>query len=230
MSGPTRLLIATPYDGADLGSAMVTLGHMRFVLALERELRAELVDQIAFSQDVVRARNRCAAAILRDHGDATHVLWLDVDNFAEDAAAGVLTVKQMIALDVPVIAAPYTSKREPARCVHNNLPHEEIDSRGLLKVSHVGFGFVLMTLDVLRTMTAAPTTAHYYDLPRGDRVANLFGQVIDKDGERPFLASEDYSFCWRWRHLHGGSVYLYANATTIMHAGSKSYCVRDVPR
>lgn len=224
----TRLLIATPYDGGDLWTARVTLGYHNFVRALEKQLGSDVLDgSMLFACDVVRARNRAAAMVLRDFPAHTHVLWLDDDNFPEHIDDGVRVVREMLAADEDIVAAPYTNKKHPTRWVHQAFHGEQPDPRGLVRVRSVGFGFTLTSVACLREMSEK--ASHYWDLPNEHRIANIFGQINDEapDG-RPFLASEDFSFCARWRAM-AGDVYVYAKAGVILHAGSRAYSARDMP-
>ncbi len=227
-----RICVATPFDGGDLRSAMVTLGYVEFREALIRHLDARtLWGTTLFAADVVRARNRAAATVLREKAfaDVTHVLWLDSDNFPEDPIAGVAMVVAMVATGEDMIAAPYVRKKEPTSWVHQGT-FAEPDARGVACAFSVGFGFTLTSVECLRRVSGLADG--YVDLlgegqPR-HHVANIFGQVmIDAgDGERS-LASEDVSFCARWRDL-GGRVTVYAGGCLVEHAGSKRYSARDL--
>lgn len=225
-----RLIVATPFDGGDLHTARVTLGYLHFRETLIRELGADtLRGTTLFACDVVRARNRAAATVLRDFPEITHVLWLDDDNFPEDMGHGVQTVRAMIDTGEHLIAAPYVRKSRPHGWVHQGVT-EPPDERGVATARGVGFGFTLTTRECLQQVSdaCAQTGSAYYDLPNNNLVANVFGQVYDAapDG-RKFLASEDLSFCVRWRAL-GGRVAVYAGAVSIVHAGSRPYTSRDL--
>ena len=230
MSRP-HILIATPFDGGDLRTARVTLGWHRFVRHLEKTLGADSLNEVVYSCDVVRARNRIVATVIRDLKATDRVLWLDDDTFADDFDEGARTVAWMAESGEALIAAPYTSKTTPARFVVNELEGEKPDERGLLSVRGVGFGFTMTSVACLQAVVdaCASTGSAYYDLPHPHLIANVFGQIYDAgpDG-RKYLASEDLSFCARWRAL-GGRVALMARAARIVHAGSRGYTDRDVP-
>jgi hypothetical protein len=180
----------------------------------------------------VRGRNRIAAKVLRDHPEATHVLWLDDDQWAEDPRV----VGEMIALDLDVVGAPYTNKGA-TRWVHRCLPVQEpppADSP-VLEVAALGFGFTLTSTSCLRHLSAIER--YYTDHPNPHRVANIFGQLfhhpamdqgVDVAPEDQALLSEDYSFCLRWGRL-GGKVYLYTRAGLVMHAGAHAWSAREMP-
>jgi ketosteroid isomerase-like protein len=226
-----KLMIATPFDGGDLLTATVTLGYHRFVRYLERHMSADVLDGTAlFACDVVRARNRAAGMVLRDFPAVTHVLWLDSDNFPEDDAQGAAVVQALLDSGHDVVAAPYTRKRTPTQWVHQGVTSEP-DAHGFAETHSVGFGFTMTSTRALRQLNELSfedlVAPRYWDLPHDHEVANLFGQVYASAGTRDYLASEDYSFCKRWRDT-GGKVYVLARGGLIMHAGSKAYSARDM--
>ena len=80
-----RLIVATPVRAAEMHAASVSLGYAEMLLKLHRLLPVEvLAGSLTFATDIVRGRNRIAAKILREIPDATHVLWLDDDQWAEE--------------------------------------------------------------------------------------------------------------------------------------------------
>ena len=230
-----RVLIATPFRGAELHSAHVTVGYHQFTNALQHQLGAvTLPGTMMLACDVVRARNRAVGTVLREaaFADITHILWIDDDNFPEDIADGVRVVREMIGMGEGIVAAPYTNKRQPLRWTHQGIHGEDVDERGLLAVRCVGFGFTLTSRECLQRMAdcheTEPAAGEYWDLPNEHKIANVFGQVYDLDEKgREFLASEDYSFCKRWR-LIGGDVFLYTRAGIIQHAGTHTWSARDM--
>jgi hypothetical protein len=167
----TKLVIATPVRAAEMHAASVSLGYAEMLTKLHRlRLTSEILSgSITFATDVVRGRNRIAAKVLREAPDATHVLWLDDDNWCEDVAI----IPEMIELGVDVVGAPYTNKRRPLHWVHRQTtPPAEVRG-GLLEVAGVGFGFTLTSVRCLRMMSAAERV--YTDHPSPHRVANIFG-------------------------------------------------------
>jgi hypothetical protein len=228
----SRLIIATPIRAAEMHAASVSLGYAEMLLRLQRALPIEvLAGSLTFAADIVRGRNRIAAKVLRDHPDATHVLWLDDDQWVDDVAV----VAEMIALGVDVVGAPYTNKRQPLRWVHQHLTPPAAPHGSLLPVAGLGFGFTLTTTSALRHLSEVERV--YTDHPNPHRVANLFGQLfhhpaLDQGRNVPeadqALLSEDYSFCLRWRRS-GGGVYLYARAGIIHHAGPHAWDPSQMP-
>jgi hypothetical protein len=226
------LLIATPVRGAELGAAVVAAGYSESVRALAQELPLKTV--LLYSLDVVRARNRVVSMLLHDPhlADVTHVLWWDDDQWPEDRRI----VREMMALDIPIVAAPYTSKRQPLRWVHQahlpspdggRMPLDAIDDRGCFDVRACGFGFTLTSRACLETLSRDPDTEWYWDLPRPVQCPNLFGQLYDELVGKTVLLSEDYSFCKRLRDA-GGTVKVYARAGIIYHAGMHAWSAREM--
>lgn len=222
------LVVASPIGGAELWAAAVSFGYSEGLRALSHEM--EISHVVGFSDDVVRARNRCAARVLRDLPDATHVLWWDVDNYPEDLKI----VKALIDTGEDLVGAPYTNKRQPARWVHQPLPHQNPFTGSVAYVRAVGFGFTMTTRACLERMFRAER--RYRDWPGELIVSNMFGQLFeapDPDSktycplDQEALRSEDYSFCKRWRDL-GGKVALYTGAGVIYHAGQHAWSGKEI--
>jgi hypothetical protein len=235
-----RLVIATPVRAAEMHAASVSLGYAEMLTKLHRlRLTSEILSgSITFGADIVRGRNRIAAKVLREHHDATHVLWLDDDQWVEDVAI----IPEMIATGADVIGAPYTNKRHPLRWVHQQLvprlggAGDAIveQGRALLEVAGVGFGFTLTSVAALELLSDGERV--YTDHPNPHRVANIFGQLywhpgldagLDVPPEDQALLSEDFSFCLRWRRL-GGRVYIYAKAGLVHHAGAHAWTAAEM--
>lgn len=202
------LVVATPVRGAELSTAIVTLGYCEFRVRLALDGCADAY--LTFCLDVVRARNRIVAMVF-ENTSVDHVLWVDDDNYP---TRGPVVVREMVEIaertGAGIVAAPYTNKQRPLRWTHR------VDGRDVLGV---GFGFTLTTTAALRAM--AEDAAWYMDLPRG-RTPNLFGQRYDKIGGEITLLSEDYSFCLRARE-HGIKIVLHEDAGVIHHAGGHAW-------
>lgn len=227
-----KLVIATPVRAAEMHAASVSLGYAEMLTRIYRLMPTSetLSGSITFATDIVRGRNRIAAKVLREMPDATHVLWLDDDQWCEDIAV----IPEMMALGVDVVSAPYTNKGA-SRWVHRDLTPQPVMQGDLLEVAGVGFGFTLTSTACLRKMSAAERK--YTDHPNPARVANIFGQLfhhpamdqgVDVPEEDQALLGEDYSFCHRWRKL-GGKVHIYAKGGIIYHAGSHAWSAREMP-
>ena len=183
-----------------------------------------VIPEVGSGVDVVRARNRIAALVLREAPHLTHVLWWDDDLWPED----IRIVFDMLETGHDVIGAIYTNRAEPVHAIHKSKAGVAGDV-DVLEVDAVGFGFTLTSLDALRRLSAAHRK--YTDWPKPHKVANIFGQLYEKvtasdDPEDEALSAEDFSFCKRWRDM-GERVYV-IGGTIIEHAGTQKYSVRDI--
>lgn len=219
------IVIATPTRGAGL-AAPVTLGYSESVRKLAAFMPVEtLPPTIGFYCDVVRARNRIAALVMRERKDATHILWWDDDEWPDD----IMLIKKMIESGEDLIAAPYTNKFPPIRWLHKYKDDVvALDDRGLLEVDCVAMGLTLMSRKCIEAVSAKADI--YLDMPRPDHIANIFGMMYTTwNGERVLL-SEDYSFCQRWRDI-GGKIWIYgAPGNMVRHVGPKEWSAQDMPR
>ena len=222
-----RIAVATPVRGTRL-MAPVTVGYSESLRKLSRRMQVdEIAAAITFGADVVRARNRIAALVLREFPKITHVLWWDDDEWPED----VDIVGRMIATGEDFIAAPYTNKVPPIRWHHQSKTPRELDARGLLEVDYCALGFTLTSISCLRkvAMCSRRYTDYRADDPNPKVVANMFGQLYCGPGdETDSLLSEDYSFCERWCGL-GGRIWIDGRAGNIVeHVGQKASSARDM--
>jgi hypothetical protein len=226
------LLIATPVRGAAPLAAPVCFGYAESVRRLSRLMPTEeLHADLAFPSDIVRARNRIAALILRDWPQIDNVLWWDDDEWPED----VRVIPKMLAKGEDLIGLPYTNKRMPVRWLHSFLPEPPVVRNEMLEVRGVGFGLTLTSRACLMKMSAA--ARKYTDHPTPHKVANIFGQLYDhvdmspgdSESEDMMLLGEDFSFCKRWREL-GGRVMVYAGkGNMVAHAGAHAFTAREMP-
>ena len=214
------LIIATPVRGIGL-DAPVSVGYAEAVRALSKTVDV-IPASVTFSTDVVRARNRLAATVLRDMPDVSHVLWWDDDVYPED----VKIVERMLNAFEDVIAAPYVNKDPPVHWMHQGA--SSLDGRGLLEVTETGFGFVLTSRACLERMSKASSTIHDRAAPQPHLVANLFGMLYDKSPEGLLLLSEDLSFCRRWREL-GGKIWVDGRPGNVLrHVGRWAWSGREI--
>lgn len=204
--------------------AKVSVGYTSGIVRLTARLRDVGIVSAAltFGYDIVRARNRIAAQILREYPHATRVLWWDDDAWPED----IDIVQRMIETGEDFIAAAYTNRTPPTRWVHDADAHERIDARGLLRAKSVGFGFTMTSIACLRRVSDAAET--YWDIPKPHDVPDIFGLLYgDQDGRR-VLMSEDRSFCKRWRDL-GGTIWVDGRpGNVIHHAGDRLFNANDM--
>jgi hypothetical protein len=231
----SKLLVATPFRGAGYWASDVKLGYAESLRLLSTQLDY-FPPTVQFSEDVVNARNRIAAAVLREHPDVTHVLWWDDDCWPGDVGI----VRKMIESGLDVVACSYTNKSHPVRWVH------EVDALALrawdgaseyVPARSVGFGFTITSRDCLEQMAAytrriGGDSREYWDYtPRGKFLTpNLFGKLYERmpDGDES-LRGEDYSFCRRWRDM-GGKIWLYNGpGNLVTHAGPYGFSAADMP-
>lgn len=231
-----KLAIATPIRAHENETGEVTYGYMRSVMALRDAMGALIIPPpMTYGLDVMRARNRMAGYVLREHQDVSHILWWDDDVWPED----VTIVQSMLDTGADVVAAPYTNKNPPLRWAHRPLmPPPPVQANGLHEYRWLGFGFTLTTTRALQWMSdeCARRMTHewrvYSDGKDRNRVASLFGPLyaaeesVYQSKEDEMLLSEDYSFCERWRQL-GGKVHVYARGGVVYHAGPHAYSVRE---
>jgi len=219
----TRLAIATPVRGHDSFSGSVTVGYSEARMALARRMPVEIISaSVTYGCDLVRARNRIVAQVLRSMPEITHVLWWDDDEWPEDVGI----VAAMLATGKDLIGAPYTNKRHPVRWIHQFLPDRATVEGELLEVAGVGFGFTLTSRRCLEQLSAACDP--YLDAPRPEVVNNVFGQMFEDTPQGRILLGEDFSFCKRWRD-GGGKVYVHAGkGGLVAHSGPRAWTARDL--
>jgi hypothetical protein len=224
------LLIATPVRGAAPLSGDVKFGYAESRARLAQMMPVSFMPtSVGFSCDIVRARNRIAAYVLRELPDVDRVFWWDDDVWPEDLRL----VQRMIDTGEDLIGLPYTNKKTPIRWVHQFLNERPQVRDNLLEVRGVGFGLTLTSRRCLEKLSAS--ARQYTDHPNPHKIANLFGQLYDPpiegsaESEDDMLLSEDFSFCKRWRAL-GGKVLIYAGAGNMTtHAGPYGFSARDMP-
>ncbi len=225
------LLIATPVRGGQPLAAPVAFGYSESVRKLSHLMPVEMIPPaVAFPSDIVRARNRIAAMVLREFPHVDNVLHWDDDEWPEDVHA----IERMLATGEDVIGLPYTNKKLPVRWLHSPLPHQPEPERDRLEVRGIGFGLTITSRHCLLRMSAA--ARKYTDHPSPHKVADIFGQLYDHPdiggdptSEDAMLLGEDFSFCARWRRL-GGRVYVYAGPGNIVsHSGPHAFTARDMP-
>jgi hypothetical protein len=221
-----RVVIATPVDGDAITGPVCANGY---AMALAQLLRDNgdvrlLPAHITYSKDVVRARNRLAAMVLREMPEATHVLWWDSDVVPHEP----YLVGRMLATGRALIGAPYLRKRTPATWTHRPFPGCELPTEtnvreGWMPVRSLGFGFTLTSTELLRT-TGIDAAKEYID-KRTDgtkhRVRGLFDLAYLTDDEGDTVQeSEDYSFCHR--SLDTPALYI-GKGSVLSHVGEFAY-------
>lgn len=194
----SSVLALTPtYDGK------VTRGFCRSLALTTELLGGQGIkfrwETIAGSSLVGFARNELAAMVLEAEG-VSHALWLDAD--IEWRAQDVV---QLIEHDVDVVAGMYRMKDPDERgyfCRPLEGPQEDVP-RGLVEVSALGFGFVMMKRTVLERMVEAYGNRQYRNhlKPReGAMTHDLFPTGLTEDNDP---LGEDYGFWRLWRAIGG---------------------------
>ena len=226
------LLIATPVRAAEYGVADVKIGYHDSMRELYKVLPYDaLPATIGFGCDVVRARNRVVAHVLRDWPKVTRLLWWDDDLWPDDARV----VNRLLDYPGDIVACGYTNKQRPLRWVHESIPGAELDAQGFVEVVTVGLGFTMMSRACLERSTEASYKSQefrpYWDeWGGGHMIGNVFGLMYDRMFHgRECLRSEDYSFCARWRKM-GGKIHIYGGPGNVLrHAGGHGWSAEDMP-
>lgn len=216
------ICVAMVDKGIVVPACMMSLINLTAAIEVDAAL-VELSDFRMWEADVVRVRNRIVQYFL-DQTEDTHLLFVDSDvEFHPNAVLGMLRAgKAMVACPYPrragvnweavkqgaeLGAEPLESVAYQYSILGYDVNSAQIDEETYTtEVEGVGFGLVLLRREELKAFYDA--TEDYLDDPwhlRPTRapVANTFMLV-----EGPGLASEDFSFCWRWRH-RGNKVHLY---------------------
>lgn len=234
-----KIAVATPVRALYPGAAQVSYGYSESLRMLSHEMGLDIIDPtIAYGLDVMRARNRIAAKVLREMPDVTHILWWDDDQWPADRRV----VAEMVESGADVVSVPYTAKEYPLHPVHMPIAGEIAGADGLIERKWLGFGFTITTTRALQWMTDECSRRMTYDWrvytdgKQRHRVASLFGPMyrptdewIWKCAEDDTLISEDFAFCERWREL-GGKVHEYTRAGIVFHAGPHAFAAVGVAR
>jgi hypothetical protein len=191
-----RLVIATPVAE---GSQVYADGYVSALAQLLRDNQDVrlLPARITYSRDIVRARNRLAAMVLREMPDATHVLWWDSDVVPHDVGV----VARMLNTGASLIGCPYLRKRMPGAWTHRPIVGKPAPVPGdvTMPVRSLGFGFTITSTELLRTVSLR--ARHYVDKRTdGSRhtVKGIFDLAYLEDESGDYVQeSEDYSFCHR---------------------------------
>jgi len=231
-----HILVATPCYGGNVTSlyTLSLLGLQRACAEIGIDLSFRL---IAGDSLITRARNLAVQQFL-DHGEATHLLFIDADiGFAPEQALALL------AADKDVCGAIYPLKRidwdriraqtlagidDVAACSLNyvvdlaegeNLPPAE----EFFRVKYIGTGFMMVKRDVFARMAERYPETRYASVHLGLNIdaANaetnaFFDCVIDPE-TRTYL-SEDYTFCKRWTDM-GGEIWAFSHSR-LSHVGT----------
>ncbi len=227
---PTRLIIATPTDGAP-PFATVTWGYHNAVRQLERAGANVIPSQVSFADDLARARSRCVWHALQK--DFDWLLFWDDDV----VPANTQIVPDMIEAAKlgghHWLGAPYPRKRIPASFPYKPLGSRTEVIRDCAEVELLAIGFTLISRECLASMVAFYAEEEWFtdghDAGNVHETVGIFKQVTTPtrtmpDGRRfRELLSEDYSACYRWRAM-GGRVQMYVGpGSPVAHVGMHSF-------
>lgn len=235
----SRVLIATPVDG-NPDTATVTLGYSTGRSALERCGAGVLPYSLCFTDDLVRARSRCASIAL-ERGGWDWLLWWDDDVVCKDVSIVQRMIDAALRHGLEAIGAPYPRKRIPAKFpykpVRSQLEAGRIEWRDEVQlVDCLGFGFMLTSRQCLTHMTHSYGYEWFTDVREDQKpreVVAMFKQVHTEEiavmgpSGLPMrfrdLLSEDYSWCYRWREL-GQPLGMYVGpGSPLVHVGAHGY-------
>ena len=164
---------------------------------------------------ITRARNVIVASFLKHPAKFTHLLFVDADIAWE--------AHHLLALlnrDEDVVGGLYAAKQVPTRVIANLLgPQME---NGLMEVSKVGTGFLLIKRHVFEKLDAHPSVVPFLwenGIPKEvDGSLRTYFDTAMREGR---YMSEDWNFCENWRDL-GGKVWL-DTKVQLGHTGSYMY-------
>ena len=155
-----------------------------------------------FMSDLCLARSKLFGAFLRS--DCTHCFWVDSDQGWQ-----VKDLIRLIAADKPFVAAAGVRKTVPPSFAVNNTDDfgnpvmiQHSADRMLIKVSHVGFAFVLTTHE-----WAVRMSQHYADLAYVGADGMVDYAVFNSMVVNKQYRGEDFACCQRWRDM-GGEVFI----------------------
>jgi hypothetical protein len=237
-----KLLIATPAYGDVFYTPYVSS-----VLKLARVMNQRKWDFsfITVSHSEIAESRNYLLSHWFDRTDASHILFIDTDMGFEPQL-----IVDMVSLDKPVVGVIYpkrsidfdrvaelAARGEPAsravskahQYVFRPLPRGTQPKKrdGFLEVDGCGAGIMLIQRSCIESMLRLnsdlsdsnkinfPLVAHY------DRVIRAFD--VMRVGKIRF--SEDYSFCYRWRHLCGGEIWVSQNHE-VVHVGLHPFKAR----
>jgi hypothetical protein len=159
------------------------------------------------------ARNRLADAFLRS--DCTHMLFADADMGWDPRSP-----LELLAHDKDVIALVGVTKDEQKNfcCWLDKETLKYDDKTGLIRVHHVGTGFMLISRNCIRKLTEAwKHRAYMKEKGSEDTISPIF-EIEYREGT---MFGEDYTFCNRWRAL-GGEIWV-DPSLPLEHVGQYVY-------
>jgi hypothetical protein len=216
------ILVATPCYGGQVHQA-----YMQSVIDLMQYARTSSFDvslaMLGNDSLITRSRNTLVSAFL-DMPQASHLLFIDADisfdpkqvermlQFDEEVVAGIYPLK---VLDWNRFHMASQSGRGEEVALHYcGTPCDTSDAevRGdFITGLHAGTGFMMIARSAIERMIKAYpelrySKMHVYPPATANRTYHaVFDCMIEP--ETGAYLSEDFAFCWRWRHM-GGKVWL----------------------
>ena len=168
-----------------------------------------------------RARNLIVKDVLDAGFRPTHVLWIDSDQGWDPSF-----IYRLLWHDKPMVGVASIKKMGmPGFAVHLGEDPNRIEyEKGLLKVSGVGTGFLLVRREVFLDLMKAHPELQVKDVPEiaGERhpkhYYTLYQTVLDEHGR---YVGEDLTFCNRYRAI-GGEVFV-DPYPDLVHVGAKEF-------
>lgn len=221
-----RIAICTPYHADVTAEYARSLGKMLMYTVQANVFfnGAATVPELEVfhrrSSELPRSRNTLAKDAL-DWG-ANYLLWIDADHlFPEDA------LLRLLSLNLPVVGANYPRRQRPTWPTAVGLDGEyvwtteEAAKRAQVdQVSHLGLGFCLIDINVIRTLYGDGSKPLFATQPLGDGRESVgedvfFFRRVQEAGFGVFL---DHTLSWVIGHVH---VHILTNADAMaqMDAG-----------
>jgi hypothetical protein len=162
-----------------------------------------------------------------------YLLWLD-----DDARVEARTIRNMLDLDLPVVAAPVQMRGEAGapNVAMISQPFTHPNGLQTVECSWLGLGCVLMKREAVEQVWNRWKGLHYRSPADGKPTLNLFGSTLvpadeldpsDKSGDQ-ILLGDDLIFSWRMRQA-GLTLRALLQAVT-QHADLPRYCLAEDER
>lgn len=241
-----RIYLATPCYGGLL-SASYTNSLLMLQQVLLQHNYGLYIYFLSNESLINRARNGIVADFL-GQTEYDYLLFIDADiGFTAQ------TILDMIAYDKPVTVARVPLKgidwtaafnsrlqvnsmaelADSAMTYNINYAAEsnvplEIDAKGFAKVEMAGTALMLIKREVFDVLREKLPHARYvndianYNTPFSKNNFWLFFEPMPHPDSGRYL-SEDFAFCYRWRHYGNGEIYAYMKAE-VSHLGTYKYC------
>lgn len=191
------------YGGQLFESVFVSM--LKFVIYANKIGMNFSIDTMVNESLITRGRNNLVAKMM-ENSQSTHLLFIDADiGFQPE------NIFQLLLHDKEVVGGLYPKKSLPIDYVVNVDPKHVNEKgeiqliNGLIPLTRLGTGFMMIKREVLNKMFAAyPETKYIGNIGLDKKydpfMYALFDTIITKDLE---YNSEDWTFCDRWRAIGG---------------------------